>query len=198
MQRSVAHDHLKNEIVMAMLQGKLPNGQLIAVKRLAQSSGQGLEEFKTEVELIAKLQHRNLVRLLAWCNHKQEKLLIYEFMPNISLDKILFGLLFYSLTFQQGNTSFILACWFRTVLDESDPASQVKLDWGKRFLIAEGIAQGLLYIHKHSRFKIVHRDLKPSNILLDADMNPKISDFGLARIVSGNQTGANTKRVVGT
>ena len=80
-------------------------------------------------------------------------------------------------------------------VDENQSSS---LNWSKRRVIAEGIAQGLLYVHKHSRLRVVHRDLKASNILLDQDMNPKISDFGLARIFGSNDTEGNTKRVVGT
>ena len=80
-------------------------------------------------------------------------------------------------------------------VDENQSSS---LNWSKRRVIAEGMAQGLLYLHKHSRLRVVHRDLKASNILLDQDMNPKISDFGLARIFGSNDTEGNTKRVVGT
>ena len=80
-------------------------------------------------------------------------------------------------------------------VDENQSSS---LNWSKRRVIIEGIAQGLLYLHKHSRLRVIHRDLKASNILLDQDMNPKISDFGLARIFGSNDTEGNTKRVVGT
>ncbi|KAL0300452.1 UNVERIFIED_CONTAM: G-type lectin S-receptor-like serine/threonine-protein kinase [Sesamum angustifolium] len=162
--------------------GKTPEGQDIAVKLLSRQSGQGLLEFKTELILISKLQHVNLVKLLGFCIHGDDKMIIYDYMPNKSLDFFLFT---------ESLLSQLSYC--QKIIPKQEP-----LNWQQRFNIIEGIAQGLLYLHKYSRLKIIHRDLKPSNILLDKDMNPKISDFGLARIFKQNTNEANTNRRVGT
>ncbi|KAL9234143.1 hypothetical protein vseg_009045 [Gypsophila vaccaria] len=149
--------------------GALTDGKSVAVKRLSKASGQGTREFKAEACLAAKLKHKNLVKLYGFCVHEEEMLLVYEYLVNNSLDKVLF-----------------------------DPKKGDELNWETRYSIIDGIVRGLLYLHEDSRPKIVHRDLKPSNILLDGSMNPKIADFGMAKLFGCDQTQGNTSRVAGT
>ncbi|XP_076898293.1 G-type lectin S-receptor-like serine/threonine-protein kinase At4g27290, partial [Bidens hawaiensis] len=153
----------------SVYKGLLEDGREVAVKRLSKKSTQGVEEFKNEVIFTYKLQHRNLVKILGFSIQGEEKLLVYEWMPNKALDLFLFR-----------------------------ETEKHLLSWPQRFHIIKGVARGLLYLHQDSILRIIHRDLKPANILLDHDMNPKISDFGIARSFRGNETQTKAKRVVGT
>ncbi|GMP93407.1 hypothetical protein CsSME_00043261 [Camellia sinensis var. sinensis] len=143
--------------------GKLDDGREIAVKKLAQSSGQGKKEFMNEAKLLARVQHRNVVNLLGYCAHGAEKLLVYEYVVHESLDKYLFK------------------------------SGRDVLDWKRRYDIITGIARGLLYLHEGSHNVITHRDIKASNILLDDKWIPKIADFGMARLFPEDQSHVNTR-----
>lgn len=151
-----------------VFKGKLDDGREIAVKKLSHSSNQGKKEFMNEAKLLARVQHRNVVNLLGYCVHGVEKLLVYEYVTNESLDKLLF----------KSNR-------------------REELDWKRRYDIIAGIAKGLLYLHEDSHNCIIHRDIKASNILLDDKWVPKIADFGMARLFPEDQTHVNT-RVAGT
>ncbi|XP_074357211.1 putative leucine-rich repeat receptor-like serine/threonine-protein kinase At3g14840 isoform X1 [Apium graveolens] len=149
--------------------GLLSNGTLIAVKQLSSKSQQGNREFVNEIGMITALQHPHLVKLYGCCIEGNQLLLVYEYLENNSLARALFG------------------------PDEW----QIKLDWATRYKICTGIAKGLAYLHEESRLKIIHRDIKATNVLLDKELNPKISDFGLAKLVEEEKTHMST-RVAGT
>ncbi|XP_055823074.1 probable LRR receptor-like serine/threonine-protein kinase At1g56140 isoform X2 [Solanum dulcamara] len=147
--------------------GTLEDERVVAVKQLSVASHQGKSQFVAEIATISAVQHRNLVKLYGCCIEGDRRLLVYEYLENRSLDQALF---------EKGS---------------------LYLDWPTRFQICLGVAKGLAYLHEESRVRIVHRDVKASNILLDADLNPKISDFGLAKLYDDKQTHINT-RVAGT
>ncbi|KAH0720865.1 hypothetical protein KY290_005883 [Solanum tuberosum] len=137
----------------------------IAVKRISHESKQGLREFVSEIASIGRLRHRNLVQLLGWCRRRGDLLLVYEFMPNGSLDNFLFG----------------------------EP--KMVLKWEQRFKIIKGVASGLLYLHEGYEQVVVHRDIKASNVLLDGELNGKLGDFGLARLYEHGSNPSTTKVV---
>nr|AGN12796.1 Lal2 S-domain receptor kinase [Leavenworthia alabamica] len=151
--------------------GQLPDGHKIAVKKMTADSKGGLTGLGNEINLIAKVQHSNLIRLLGSCSTSRpdHNLLVYEYVENSSLDTYIF-----------------------------DTTGQYVLNWEKRFEIIKGIVRGLIYLHQDSRFRIIHLDLKPNNILLDKKMIPKISDFGLAQTLEGNATIGFARTAVGT
>ncbi|KAL8090907.1 putative LRR receptor-like serine/threonine-protein kinase At1g07650 isoform X3 [Apium graveolens] len=153
----------------SVYKGTLLDGTIIAVKQLSSGSNQGKREFVNEIGMISSLQHPNLVRLHGCCAEHKQLLLVYEFLENNSLARALFG-------------------------REESPFD---LNWPTRQRICIGIAKGLVFLHEESNLKIVHRDIKATNILLDKDLNAKISDFGLAKLDEEENTHIST-RVAGT
>ncbi|AED90360.1 putative lectin-domain containing receptor kinase VI.4 RLK-Pelle-L-LEC family [Arabidopsis thaliana] len=142
----------------------------IAVKKITPNSMQGVREFVAEIESLGRLRHKNLVNLQGWCKHRNDLLLIYDYIPNGSLDSLLYS---------------------------KPRRSGAVLSWNARFQIAKGIASGLLYLHEEWEQIVIHRDVKPSNVLIDSDMNPRLGDFGLARLYERGSQSCTTV-VVGT
>ncbi|XP_054796500.1 cold-responsive protein kinase 1-like [Prosopis cineraria] len=144
--------------------GTLKNGKIVAVKKLALGQSKQMEkDFESEVKLISNVHHRNLIRLLGCCSKGQERFLVYEYMKNNNVGQFLFG------------------------------TNKGSLNWKQRYNIILGTARGLAYLHEEFHVCIIHRDIKTSNILLDDDFQPKIADFGLARLLPKDQSHLNTK-----
>ncbi|XP_057970049.1 lectin-domain containing receptor kinase VI.4-like [Malania oleifera] len=153
----------------AVYKGVLPTtGAEVAVKKITRNSIQGLREFAAEIESLGRLRHKNLVNLQGWCKRKNDLLLVYEYIPNGGLDSLLF-----------------------------DPRNNFVLSWEQRFNVLRGISAGLLYLHEEWEQVVIHRDVKSSNVLIDAEMNARLGDFGLARLYD-HGTLSHTTNVVGT
>nr|XP_010921260.2 probable leucine-rich repeat receptor-like protein kinase At5g49770 [Elaeis guineensis] len=148
--------------------GMLSSGQLVAIKRAQQGSKQGGLEFKTEIELLSRVHHKNLLGLVGFCFEEEEQMLVYEFMPNGTLRESLSG------------------------------KSGVQLDWKRRIRISLGSTRGLAYLHELADPPIIHRDVKSSNILLDENLTAKVADFGLSKLVSDSEKGYVSTQVKGT
>ncbi|KAG6472126.1 leucine-rich repeat receptor protein kinase HPCA1-like [Zingiber officinale] len=148
--------------------GMLPGGPIVAIKRAQQGSTQGALEFKTEIELLSRVHHKNLVSLVGFCFDQGEQMLVYEFVPNGTLRESLSG------------------------------KSGILLDWRRRLRIALGSARGLAYLHELADPPIIHRDVKSSNILLDENLNAKVADFGLSKLMSDDEKGHVSTQVKGT
>ncbi|KAF3775083.1 putative LRR receptor-like serine/threonine-protein kinase [Nymphaea thermarum] len=168
--------------------GTLPDGRVVAVKQLSSRSKQGNREFLNEIGVISALQHPNLVKLFGCCIDGKQLMLIYEYMENNSLARALFGKILMCLTIDM--ILFMMVDQFTTL-------AELNLDWATRCRICIGIAKGLAYLHEESRLKIVHRDIKATNVLLDKELNAKISDFGLAKLHEDENTHIST-RIAGT
>ncbi|KAL2479758.1 Proline-rich receptor-like protein kinase PERK1 [Abeliophyllum distichum] len=143
--------------------GVLPNGKEVAVKQLKAGSGQGEREFQAEVEIISRVHHKHLVSLVGYCITGTHRLLVYEFVPNDTLEFHLHG------------------------------KGRPTMDWRARLKIALGAAKGLAYLHEDCHPKIIHRDIKASNILLDFNFEAKVADFGLAKLSSDANTHISTR-----
>ncbi|XP_016473458.2 leucine-rich repeat receptor protein kinase HPCA1 [Nicotiana tabacum] len=148
--------------------GTLPNGHLVAVKRALQGSMQGALEFKTEIELLSRVHHKNVVGLVGFCFDQAEQMLVYEYIPNGTLKDGLSG------------------------------KTGIRLDWMRRLKIALGAARGLQYLHDLVNPPIIHRDIKSNNILLDERLNAKVADFGLSKLLGDSERGHITTQVKGT
>eukprot|EP00253_Pinus_taeda_P015938 PITA_15938 len=159
-------ENIKN-LNLIDVEGILPDGQEVAVKRLKSASRQGDSEFLNEANVISLVQHRNLVKLVGCCVKTSERLLVYEYFENSSLDRIIF-----------------------------DRTKSHSLRWSERYEIIVGTARGLAYLHEESQIRIIHRDIKASNILLDNKQRPKITDFGLAKLFAKDQSHVSTRVAV--
>ncbi|WOL03393.1 serine/threonine-protein kinase isoform X3 [Canna indica] len=153
----------------SVYKGKLRDGTVVAIKALSSESNQGAREFLTEITVISGIIHDNLVRLYGCCVEGSHRILVYNYLENNSLSQTLLG----------------------------PNHSNIQFNWRSRVKICVGVARALLFLHEEVRPHVVHRDIKASNILLDKDLTPKISDFGLAKLLPTNMTHVST-RVAGT